>query len=253
MSSQIFSSNVTDLFNVAASYSIQLSSVLTTVHFTLAGFSQIGTFLKPGSFTQVVNQVLGIDSVAILKLRLLTSAVSIVQMIVTISLKIRPSFYYHLVQSYPIPKRSWLVSLFSTSLLFVSFNVTILAEIIKKIIDGKLIQASANQSKQNISSWPLLSTIFLVLLEICNVTAFGHYLIEAEVPKPQSKIAFQLTFIFYLFCEGFLAPTMVIFSAENLRHFFFNKLSERTTVFKDSATFNFILRNRKVEPMIQLF
>lgn len=254
MSSVILSCNaVYDVLFVTVSYLVQLSSVLTTVHFTLAGLMQIVTYVGAGSFSQIVSQFLGIDTVAILKLRCFTATVCVVQMTVTIALQVRPPFYYHLVRSYPMPKTSWVTSLFSTSLLFFSFNVTILAEIIKKLIDGKLIQASANKSEDRSSSRPLLSTIFLVLLEICNIVAFAHYLILAEAPKAQSNLSILFTFMFYLSCEGFLAPTMVIFSVDNLRHYLFNKLSESATILRDSATYNYFLRKRKVDPMIQLF
>ena len=145
-------------------------------------------------------------------------------------MNIRPPVYYHLVQRYPIPMESWCISLASTCLLFVSLNAMIFVEIMKKVIDKYLIENAGNRPhKSTLITGLNVSILFLVVLEVCNVTAFGRFLLLQGEIKQRDKTMLGLSFIFYLFCEGCLAPFIVIFSNENLKQCFYSKFLKRFT------------------------
>jgi hypothetical protein len=114
--------------------------------------------------------------------------------------------------------------------MFISFNAALIVEIIKKLIDLNLLLKSANHMKMKRSSnLAMLSIVFLLTLVLCNLFAYGHYIFIGKIPEPIPKLTFLYTFMFYLFCEGFVAPIIVIFSVEHLRTYFLNRVSELAT------------------------
>jgi hypothetical protein len=122
--------------------------------------------------------------------------------------------------------RSWKVSLLNTSFMFLSFNAALIAEIIKKFLDLNLLLKSANHEKSKRSSnLAMLSIFSLLLLCLCNLFAYGHYIYIGKIPEPTPKLTFLYTFMFYHFCEGFVAPMIVIFVVEHLRTYFLTHLS----------------------------
>jgi len=162
---------------------------------------------------------------------------SLVQLLITDYLRIRPPVYYHLIQTYPIPTESWFISLTSTSLLCVSFNAIIFVEIMKKLIDKYLIKNAGNQPyKHSFFNSLNVSIVCLLVLEVCNLTAFGQFLLLKEEIKPRDKTFVAASFIFYLFCEGCLAPSIIIFSNENLMQYLYTKYVKRLNFKPDECS-----------------
>ena len=118
--------------------------------------------------------------------------------------------------------------------MFISFNAALIAEIIKKFIDLKLLLKSANHEKTKRSSNLAILTIFsLFLLGLCNIFDYGHYIFIGKIPPPIPKSTFLHTFMLYLFCGGFVAPIIVIFTVEHLRTYFLTHLPEFAIKLKD--------------------
>ncbi len=143
-----------------------------------------------------------------------------------------------------IDLRSWYVSLLNTSIMFTSFNAALIAEIIKKFIDLNLLLKSANHEKSKRSSnLAMLSIFSLLFLCLCNLFAYGHYIFIGKIPEPIPKKLFLYTFMFYLFCEGFVAPIIVIFTVEHLRTYLLTHLSGFRMKLKDFIGEAYFLSN----------
>ena len=170
------------------------------------------------------------------------------QSIATIGLNIKPPFYYHLIQWYPIPTKSWIVSLLSTCLLFVCINATIFGEILKKNNERKLFARAETGLNEKRKS--LVSIIVLVLLAGCTVAAFIHYLFIVETPEASQNESSLLTFAFYFLLEGFLAPTTVILSVENLRNYLMSNITEIWNKFQNVFACSCKIPSAEVVPIV---
>ena len=170
------------------------------------------------------------------------------QFCTTIGFNIRPPFYYHLILSYPVPTQSWIISLISTSLLFVCINSTILTEILKNNLERKLlVKAKTGMDEQKKI---FFSTIALILLAGCNIAAFIHYLFIVEAPKITPRETVLLTFAVYFFCEGFIVPVTIILSVENLRNYLKIKMVAAWKKMKSIIGFNCVIPTAKIEPIV---
>ena len=114
---------------------------------------QVIAYINDGRYSETLYNLLGIESEAKWKLRVFSIGLSLLLFFTTIGFNIRPPFYYHLILSYPVPTQSWIISLISTSLLFVCINSTILTEILKNNLERKLLvkaKTGMDEQKKNI-------------------------------------------------------------------------------------------------------
>ena len=75
---------------------------------------------------------------------------------------------------------------------------------------------------------PLVSIVCLTVLALCNFVAYSHFLTSSPATKQElpTKSSFFSTYIFYLFCQGFLAPVIVISSIEPMKLYARHRMRE---------------------------
>jgi len=93
------------------------TNVFSSQKMILNYYLQIIKYVWNGSYSESINNYLGIDTVAIWKLRFLNLLIPFIQTAVVLALNIRPPMFHHLTQFYPISSRSKLDQYFFATLL----------------------------------------------------------------------------------------------------------------------------------------
>ena len=119
------------------SYLVSFISFLLKLHSTSAALLQFVLLLSSGSYS--IYNIIGTDNEAIWRLRILNSGISLTVVIGMLANQVLPIFYYNLMrESNPIS--SWIIGASSATLVFTTFNLIIIVEISKILIDRKLLQ-----------------------------------------------------------------------------------------------------------------
>ncbi len=133
-------------FAIVTAYTVFFLSVVLKLSFSTVGVLQLIQLLN--SDLNFVFKFLGIDTVAIWKVRAVNSGISLIGVLVLLSFKSLPIFYYRLVRIEE-PGDTWIISLMSNTLFFFSINLIVLVHLQKtynswKIRTKVLIVSSSN-------------------------------------------------------------------------------------------------------------
>ncbi len=109
-------------------FSVFFLEIFLKLSIASAGILQLTMLINADSLS--VSEFLGIDSVAIWKIRATTSGISLTGIVVLLSNQIMPVFYYRLVRV-SVPTNTWFIILSTNTLVFVSFNLIILVQMYK--------------------------------------------------------------------------------------------------------------------------
>ena len=102
-----------------------------------AGILQLILLIKTDSLS--VFEFLGVDSIAIWKIRATHSGISMIGIVLLLSNQIMPVFYYRLVRV-NVPANAWLIIIISNTLVYIGFNLILLVQMYKIFNDWKLIR-----------------------------------------------------------------------------------------------------------------
>ena len=126
-----------DIFAPLSAYVVFFFSTVLRLNFVSVGILQLIQLLNSDS--NFVSEFLGIDSVAIWKIRAINSGISLFGIFAMLSYQSLPIFYYRIFRVME-PADTWVVSVCSTTLAFVSFNLFIFVQLQKIYNNLKIIK-----------------------------------------------------------------------------------------------------------------
>jgi dipeptide/tripeptide permease len=136
-----------------------------------------------------------------------------------------------------------------------SITVTIFAEILKKIGSSKILLLDSNKT-QPVKTFKLLfSTFCLILIEAFTAFAFFHFIFMGDTVKKEKnpkKFNFLSVYMIYLYCLGFVIPSIIILSVDNMRKYVHKSITNFWTNIKLFDQRFLKRQRRKVEPNVQI-
>jgi hypothetical protein len=128
---------IVDVFAKISAYVVFFCSTVLKLNTATAGILQLILLLN--SNPNFTFDLLGIDNVAIWKIRAINSGMTLIGILVLLSYKSLPIFYYRIFRVEE-PADTWIVSVCSNILVFVSFKLIILVQLQKNINNLKIIK-----------------------------------------------------------------------------------------------------------------
>jgi len=125
------------IFMILAAHSEFIVPAALKLNFAAAGSLQLIAQIFADSFT--ASDLLGIDTEGIWKIRIFTFGIPFVANFVLMINHITPVFYFRLSQE-AMPANAWILSLMSTSLVFISFNLLVIVQICKTANNWKILR-----------------------------------------------------------------------------------------------------------------
>ena len=135
------SKDLVDVFAPISAYLVFFNSILLKLNLISVGILQLILLLNSDS--NFVFKLLGIDSVAIWKIRAINSGITLCGIFAMLSYQSLPIFYYRLFRVTE-PPDTWIVSACSTTLGFVSVNLIIFVQLQKTFNNLKIIKMVKN-------------------------------------------------------------------------------------------------------------
>jgi len=131
------SKELVDVFAPISAYVVFFCSTVLKLNFVSVGILQLIQLLNSDS--NFVFDFLGIDTVAIGKIRAVNSGIALIGIFAMLSYQSLPIFYYRLFRVME-PQDAWIPSVFSNILVFVSFNLIIFVQLQKTFNSLKIIK-----------------------------------------------------------------------------------------------------------------
>ncbi len=157
------SEEILEAFASIIAFVVFFCSIALKLSFTSAGILQLILLLNSDSYS--IFEFMGIDSVAIWKIRAIHSIIAMLGVVASYMNNSLPIFYYRLLRSASVPDVTWIVSLSSNTLVFVSFNLIVFVQMCKIFNNWKLIRMVFNFTLPLVFWSKLFS--FLNLFQLC--------------------------------------------------------------------------------------
>jgi hypothetical protein len=118
-------------------FTVFFLEIVLKMHIASAGILQLIMLINSDSLA--VFKFLGIDSVAIWKIRATHVGISLIGITALLWNQIMPVFYYRLIRE-TVPKNTWFIILSTNTLVFVSFKLIILVQLYKTFNNWKILR-----------------------------------------------------------------------------------------------------------------
>lgn len=126
-----------DVYAPITAYVVFFCSIMLRLNFVSVGILQLIQLLNSDS--NFVFEFVGIDSVAIWKIRAINGGISLFGIFTMLSYRSLPIFYYRIFRVRE-PADTWFVSVCSTTLVFVSFNLFMFVQLQKIYNNLKIVK-----------------------------------------------------------------------------------------------------------------
>jgi hypothetical protein len=128
-------------------FTVFFLEIVLKMHIASAGILQLIMLINSDSLT--VFKFLGIDSVAIWKIRATHIGISLIGITALLWNQIMPVFYYRLIRE-TVAKNTWFIILGTNTLVFVSFKLIILVQLYKTFNNWKILRKVRRQSSHGV-------------------------------------------------------------------------------------------------------
>jgi hypothetical protein len=128
---------IVEIFAQITAYIVFFCSIVLRMSLVSVGILQLIQLLNSDS--NLVYDILGIDNVALWKIRGINSVISLLGVFVMISCQSLPIFYFRIFRVME-PDDTWIVNTISTTLSFISFKLIIIVQLQKAYNNLKIIK-----------------------------------------------------------------------------------------------------------------